>query len=305
MYFLVILVSIFVVFIFSISFGKIYQISTQPSAQEPLPTQIPSPTSTLTILEKNITEILNNKQGDYGIYFKDLKSEKTFVLNADREFQTASLYKLWVMAETYRQIKQGKLDKEHVMTAKIAELNEQFKIATESADPSKDMDDEVSYTVFDALNEMITISGNYSAFILGRQIRLFNVSDLLESYKLNHSSIGDNAIGIPTTTARDTGVFFELLYKGELIDEKSSIAMLELLKKQQLNDKIPRHLPEDIEIAHKTGELAPFNHDAGIVYTDNGNYIIAILSETDDQTHAEEVIANISKTVYDYVVDEY
>ncbi len=80
--------------------------------------------------------------------------------------------------------------------------------------------------------------------------------------------------------------------------------MLVLLKKQRLNEKIPKYIPEGIAIAHKTGELDLFSHDAGIVYTPKDTYIIVVLSENDFRTEANEQIANISKNVYNYFLQE-
>ena len=76
--------------------------------------------------------------------------------------------------------------------------------------------------------------------------------------------------------------------------------MLDLLKKQKLNNKLPANLPEGVEIAHKTGEIGYFTHDAGIVYTSKGDYIIVVLSQSDMPSAAEDRIASISKNVYDY-----
>jgi beta-lactamase class A len=90
------------------------------------------------------------------------------------------------------------------------------------------------------------------------------------------------------------------LQKGELANAENTQKMLEFLKKQQLNDKIPADLPNNIVIAHKTGELGLFSHDAGIVYTPKGDYIIAVLSKSDTPAAAEKRIADVSKAVYDY-----
>ncbi|MEM4270897.1 MAG: serine hydrolase, partial [Candidatus Pacearchaeota archaeon] len=76
--------------------------------------------------------------------------------------------------------------------------------------------------------------------------------------------------------------------------------MLALLKKQNLNSKLPKYLPENTVVAHKTGELGEYSHDAGIVYKDSGDYIIVVLSKTQKPLDANEKIAQISKAVYDY-----
>lgn len=78
----------------------------------------------------------------------------------------------------------------------------------------------------------------------------------------------------PTTTSFDIALFFEKLYKGELANEENTQKMLDLLKKQELNNKLSKYLPEEIDVAHKTGEIGWFSHDAGIVYTNYGDYSI-------------------------------
>ena len=76
--------------------------------------------------------------------------------------------------------------------------------------------------------------------------------------------------------------------------------MIGLLKMQKLNEKLPKYLPNGTVVAHKTGEIDFLTHDAGIIYTKNGDYIIAIFSESDYPPGAKERIAQISKAVYNY-----
>jgi beta-lactamase class A len=57
-------------------------------------------------------------------------------------------------------------------------------------------------------------------------------------------------------------------------------------------------------MAHKTGELGQVSHDGGIVYTEKGDYIIVVLSESTLPKGAEERIANISKDVYAYFMSK-
>ena len=49
---------------------------------------------------------------------------------------------------------------------------------------------------------------------------------------------------------------------------------MELLLGQQVNDRIPWFLPDEVPIAHKTGGLDRFAHDAGIVFAPGGPYLI-------------------------------
>ncbi|MBI2622076.1 serine hydrolase [Candidatus Microgenomates bacterium] len=76
--------------------------------------------------------------------------------------------------------------------------------------------------------------------------------------------------------------------------------MISLLLQQELNDRIPKYLPKEAKVAHKTGEIDFAKHDAGIVFANSGDYLIVVLSESDNPSAASERIANLSKAVYEY-----
>lgn len=244
-------------------------------------------------LEDIINNALNGSTGKYGIAIKNLRTGESYYKDENTPFESASLYKLWVMGTSYEQIKEGKLHEDDVLSANIPALNKQFNIASESAERNEGG---VTLSVKSALQQMITISHNYAALLLSSKVKLANVKAYLESKQLTASKIGSP----PKTTAADTLKFFEKLYRGELADKESTAKMIDLLKKQRLNKKLPRHLPSGTVIAHKTGELGRVSHDAGIVYTDKGEYIIVVLTESSAPLGAEERIADISKNVFDY-----
>lgn len=247
-------------------------------------------------IEQIVKNILKEKSSGYSVFIKNLKTGERYYLNEHKTYETASLYKLWVMAEAYRQIETGILKKEDILTADVSDLNEKFNIASESAEL---IEGNVSWPVETALKNMITISDNYSALLLSGKVRLSNVSKFLESNGLLESKAGtlDNS---PLSSAKDMGLFFEKLYNAEFANEQYTNEMLALLKNQQINTKFSKYLAKNAVIAHKTGEFGKFSHDAGIVYLDKGDYIIVIMSEINNQITANEAIANISKEVYEY-----
>ena len=112
---------------------------------------------------------------------------------------------------------------------------------------------------------------------------------------------GGSALGEPPkTTPSDIMAFFEKLHTGKLAKQENTFRMLEILKRQTLNKKLPKYLPKEVSSAHKTGEIGFFSHDAGIVFREGGDYIIAVLSESDHPSGAEERIAEISRAVFKY-----
>lgn len=247
-------------------------------------------------IKQIVDAVLQDTKGEYSVVIKNLKTGEAYYRSEDRVYHSGSLYKLWVLAAAFNQIEKGQLKKEEELSASIKDLNNKFNISSDEAELTEGS---VNLTVADALKQMITISHNYAAFILTDKIKPDNVATFLRQYQLNKSTFGsDNEP--PSTTASDIALFLEKLYKGELANENSTNEMIDLLRKQQLNKKLPKDLPEEVEIAHKTGELGLFSHDAGIVYSPNGTYIIVVLTKTEFPNAASDRIADISKRVFDY-----
>ncbi|RJQ27997.1 serine hydrolase [Candidatus Parcubacteria bacterium] len=289
--------------VFSILIIKlIIQPASPPAIINPLIPDLPSifqetNNSKSNSLENAVQSALSESTGTYGVVIKNLNTDEKYYLNEHRVFKTASLYKLWIMAVAYEQIQTGKLQKDQILTEDVSSLNDKFQIASESAEKTEGT---ITLSVTEALNKMITISDNYSALLLSAQVKLSNVALFLKNQNLTESNIGTEDKSYPTTTPSDIALFFEKLYKGELANEKYTKEMIDLLKNQRLNNKLPKYLPQNTIIAHKTGELYNITHDAGIVYTPTENYIIVVLSETDNPEKAVEIIGQISKNVYNY-----
>lgn len=277
--------------------NQVLSIQSTPTPESPTPTQS---FFNSQALEEIVQNSLEGTKGNYAVYIKKLKNNETYALNANKEFAPGSLYKLWVMATVYQQISQNKLTENQILTQKIEVLNKKFQISSESAELTKG---NITQSVKDALFKMITISDNYSALLLSEKIRLTTISNFLKDFGFNNSLVSTNGQG-PSTTAMDIGLFFEKLHNGELNTPENTSKMLSILKSQRLNQKIPKYLPKNIQIAHKTGELDTYTHDAGIVYAPNGEYILVVLTDSQNPAQAQERISEISKNVYKYLVLE-
>ena len=241
-------------------------------------------------------EPLQDSTGTYSIVVKNLKTGELFYQDEHRHFDSASLYKLWVMATVFQQIEKGNLKEDQLLSEDIETLNNDFGIDPDVAELT---DGVVSFTVKDALKQMITISHNYAALLLTKQIKLSTVAQFLKDNGFYESSVGTNGDN-PNTTASDMELFLDKLYHGKLANPENTQKMIDLLKGQQLNDKLPKNLPDNVVIAHKTGELDFFSHDAGIVYAPQGDYIIIVMSESNLPAAAEDRIAQVSLSVYNY-----
>lgn len=245
-------------------------------------------------LQTLVANSLSKKDGQYAIVYKNLTTGQGIMLNENTIFASASLYKLWVMAITFEQLTQEKLRENQVITGNVEKINDLMEIATESAVLKNGS---LSMTVGEALEKMITISDNYAALTLVNTLGQKTIVDFLKKHEFFNSAY----VSPPKTTALDIAKFYEKLYKNQLGDAKATRQMIDLLLRQQINDRLPRLLPKDIAVAHKTGELDGFKHDAGIIYSPNADYILVVLSNTKNPSTAVDTQAKLSLTIYDYI----
>jgi beta-lactamase class A len=86
-----------------------------------------------------------------------------------------------------------------------------------------------------------------------------------------------------------------------VLDKESSSLMIDILKKQLDTTMMMLNIPDETVVAHKTGELDYIDHEAGIVYLDNNDYIFCVLVwDAITNNYARQSIGQISKVVYDY-----
>lgn len=79
------------------------------------------------------------------------------------------------------------------------------------------------------------------------------------------------------TSPRDMGTLLERLAGGDLLPAAHTHIVLDIMLRQQLNQRLARYLPVGVPFAHKTGTFYASHNDVGILYLpDGGRVIIAV-----------------------------
>jgi beta-lactamase class A len=208
------------------------------------------------------------------------------VLDGDRELPAASLYKLPVLLAVFES---------------GLSMNEGLPITNEArAYDSGTMELGVgeSLTVAEALERMVTISDNTAAVMLGSRTGSARVNADIAALGMESTHYSLERM---TTSASDMLHFVDLLAHGKMVSAAASADMVHLLLRQRVNDRLPRLLPDGVEVAHKTGNLPGTVNDVGILYGPSSTVAIAALvSETTDETAAASGIANLALAAYTY-----
>jgi beta-lactamase class A len=273
----------------------------------------PSPTSPASatrapaeLLTARITAVLEDVPGHFYIVVAQPDGQRLYARNGRAAVPAASLYKLGVMVELYQQQAAGTLD-----FADTLYLYPEFFIDDEG-DGFVEGD---SIAVDELLEQMITVSSNVAAAALLWRVGNEAVNTTLRDLGLTQTEIRwspavaaldepglEPADGEPRnlTSAADMTLLFQLLLAGQVVDADASAEMLSLLKRQQINDRLPALLPPRAVVAHKTGNLPGVVHDAGVIYTRGGPLFVAALSDAVDEIEdaATAAIAEIGAAVY-------
>jgi beta-lactamase class A len=218
--------------------------------------------------------------GDTSVIVADPQTGFHYSRSSDRVFPSASLYKLGVMVEAYRLAASGALSLDDTtVTIEDSDLTDDGYVTGVGT----------TLTVREAIERMITISDNSPARALLRIEDAHNVNATMSRLGLASTRINvdlpeeEQVVPFNTTTARDMERFFVGLLRGAVVGRQQSADMLGVLRRQQINDRLPAGLPEGTEIAHKTGNLPGFAHDAGVIYTRTGPRVVVVLTSDYDQ----------------------
>src|SRR5690625_2596729 len=169
--------------------------------------------------------------------------------------------------------------------------------------------------VAEALELMVTISDNTATNMvidrLGWNVIANSLDEMgLARTRLRRHMMDAEAIasGVDNlTTARELALLFDRLGTTELLPPPLHSAALDILGRQQFNDRMPAYLDDDVQCLHKPGELAGRRHDAGVLRISGRWVAFAALSHdlprTDSLSNgsgpAAEVIGMAARAVVD------
>lgn len=250
----------------------------------------PTPLTPDEALARAVLEALGDEPGTFAVAIKDVDTGRGMLLDADRTFYAASLFKLFVMYEVYHQRALGLLDLDEVL--ELTERHASYDLGTLSLPPGSHL------TVADALWRMITFSDNATAILLQDRVGAWNINQNMKAIGLQGSRLTPE---LPTTAA-DVLLFLEMLARGQAVDEATSAAMVHLMLHQQVRDRIPRLLPPGTPVANKTGNWTGMAHDAGIVYGPRSTFVfVALTSDLPDTAAGSAAIARMALAAYEYL----
>jgi beta-lactamase class A len=254
-------------------------------------------------MEGAIRGIVHETDAVVGVAIVDLTDQRSFYLNADAVYPTASTIKIAVLAELYRQNERGsgaKLGDLYTIDAKDGVGTEGILQAM-SAGVSR-------ITNHDLALLMVSLSDNSATNVLIDRVGMDNVNRWLAQLGLEQTRLRRHMLDIKsaqegrenTSTPRELVTMLQALHAGRVFNKATTDDFFKVLSTQK-SSYIPRLLPADLVIANKPGNLDAVRNDAGIVFVPGRPCAIAVMTTfSGDDLAAEQCIARIAKVAWSY-----
>ncbi|MFA5311595.1 MAG: serine hydrolase [Candidatus Omnitrophota bacterium] len=246
---------------------------------------------------------INKFKGDPAVIIKDLESGWELVYQKEKLYPSASLAKIPIMAAAFVYAGQGTINLDSEITLKSSD-----KLTGSGA--LKSLPAGTIFNFEQLIGLMIYDSDNTATNIVTKVMGIDYLNSAFKEFGLKHTKllrrVADYKLrnqGVENyTTAEDMAFLLEKIYRRRLFDKQVSDKCIGVLKLTRMNDRIPKYLPSDITIAHKTGLERNVCHDAGIVFTSRGNFLICVLTnyKNTNLRAAKEFIATVALLTYNF-----
>lgn len=207
--------------------------------------------------------------GTYGIALTELSGQyRRATYNGSKSFTTASTYKLFVAYSTLKRIESG-----------MWHWTDQIH---GGRDLTKCFDD------------MIVVSDNECAHALLDKIGFTNITNEAHSIGcINTSFLGSDAI---KSTPEDIALLLAELQTGQILTQQSSRdTLINAMKRNVYRLGIPKGATGTV--ADKVGFLDALLHDAAIVYSAKGPYVLVIMTEGSSWSNIAELTRQLDSLI--------
>ncbi|NQY98273.1 MAG: serine hydrolase [Henriciella sp.] len=239
-----------------------------------------------------------DRAGDIAVIVQSKTDPALFVaINANTPFPSASLVKVAIACAAF-----DAQDVDLTKTVPVDILDETFYCSILQAFEPGDQ-----LALKSLIGLMLIVSDNPATSAILDAVGMDRVNQWLQTHGLTGTNISvgfdDASLGAPLranlTTAEDCR---SLLHQ---IDATQRFAVLKhMLRNNLRNERIPKLLPDEAKIAHKTGTLNGLMHDIALIESPDAAYYLIILADNlpDGHDFAND-IARFSSEVYALMAD--
>jgi beta-lactamase class A len=248
-------------------------------------------------LEKYLKEL--DPEIMVSLKLQNQQREVLFERNGNKVVPSASLIKIPILLSLLKEV-----DRKNI------KLNSKYTLQPEDIiGGSGDLQYEIPFKKFTynhLAQKMISVSDNTATNILINKIGAEKIQNDIDAWnltktKLNRKMMDFEAIKAGKqnfTTCEDMNGLLINLLNQQLLSKKSAKKAMEILFACDDRTTIPRNIPVNIPIVHKTGTLDYVRGDAGIIFSKNILILTVFVENFESLEQAETIIGKIAEYAY-------
>lgn len=205
--------------------------------------------------------------------------DKCIEINSGVQFSSASLIKVPIMIECFRQSEKGTLNLQHpVRIASIEKVGGAGVLQALSRD--------LNLKVIDLMTLMIIVSDNLATNLLIDLLGMDKINQSMKELGLQNTQLNRKMMDFAAlekgqdnyTTAYDMLTCLKAMDQNYMLTKESARQAKEIMEKQQFKNKLSDAIDLDtFRVANKTGELFGIEHDCAIIQYENKRVYAAVL----------------------------
>lgn len=285
-------------------------------------------------LEAELPRLADNFDGILGIGVKSTWDSETIFVEPDRPFPMASVFKIPVLIELVLQAEEGRLSLDETVRITEALKSPGSGVLKElTSEPTLSLTDLAMLMIIisdnsatdvlvervgtAAINRRLASQGlDVTRVVMtcrqllfdmaGRPSGPFTPEARLEVEKILKTrervftgrAYADTANNV--TTPREMIALLETLVTDGRLPAGAREQALHFMRRQQIRDRLPFHLPPGTEMAHKTGSITGVRNDAGILFLPRGPVLVcAFTRDLKEDQAGTAAIAEVGRLVYE------
>lgn len=266
-------------------------------------------------LRETLSATIEASGAEVGLYYRSLTTGGDSVaIAADVRMHAASTMKVPVMMRLYLDDQEGlrSIDDSIPVTRTFRSI-----VDGSPFDLPPDSDSDTTFyarigtqaTIRDMMERMITWSSNLATNILIESADPSRIATMLHELGADSMQVLRGVEDLKafragrsnTTTARALGTVMSSVATSDMFTPERRAAMIDILSRQHFRAGVPAGLPEGTRVANKTGWITGIDHDAAVVFPEEGPpYVLVIMvrGHPGERDGAEALIAELSRQVW-------
>lgn len=253
------------------------------------------------MLKKQLLEAISHTDTECAFIIRNLKTGQVWSHREKEYIRSESLIKVFIMMEAVKRIKNGSLS-----------VDSEIPVQADDVVPFSVLEfiKPRNYHLEELLRLMIVYSDNTATNVLMDFLGTGSINSSIRDAGFEKSVLQRKMMDFGSaeegrenyTTPEEMADFMERLYEQRMLGGIYDDLMLDIMKGQCDETMMREHLPDEIIIARKSGELDGLNHDIAIVYGEKCDYIYAFFVwGACSNNEARAIIGDTSKIVYDFM----